>query len=593
MIAPYFFELSHDAEGRIVGKTETLPRKTLEWTYVYDGKGRLSEAKLDGRRICACWYDRQGRRLEDHFPFRTDHTYSRYAYSMDNRLQSAGNNGYTHDENGFRLLWNKAGQYTRYAYSSDYRLLRAEEEGAGRVFEFTHDEGGQREAKYLNGQLVEAYSWLDFVRLGGFHDGRNGYEFVYEEETRTPFAMRRDDGAAAYLFYDQVGSLRVVSDAEGRILKEVLYDPFGGVIEDTNPGLAIPIGFAGGLHDRDLGFVRFGWRDYDVFTSRWTAPDPIGDAGGDDDWYGYCLDDPVNLEDPMGLFALNAAGAIIGGVANACSSFGAYNKGEITRVEYAAAIAAGAGLGAINPGASVLRAFGIGAVTSGLNSVAQQAIVDKKVDAKEVVQDAFMGAASARFSDVTSMMTGKITATGIAKNKWTGNVVNAVTTAGNFAAKEHALQNNTAQQTNASSLGGDQDESELGVGSPSVQSHYASINKRRQAARDAMRQREQARKDKEAAEAKARAEAEAAKQAKAAEQAEAKRELQRAAQQSQLNGKKSSGGGKQDNNDYDNDWGSRGENRQRNGSSYNKYGGADRYGGPDASKRGGGGFWGR
>jgi len=57
--------------------------------------------------------------------------------------------------------------------------------------------------------------------------------------------------------------------------------PFGGIIEDTNPALRIPIGFAGGLHDRDLGFVRFGWRDYDTFTSRWTAPDPLGDKGGD------------------------------------------------------------------------------------------------------------------------------------------------------------------------------------------------------------------------------------------------------------------------------------------------------------------------
>jgi RHS repeat-associated protein len=61
----------------------------------------------------------------------------------------------------------------------------------------------------------------------------------------------------------------------------------------------------GGLHDRDLGFVRFGWRDYDVRTGRWTAPDPIGDKGGDPDWYGYCLDDPVNGEDPLGLFKWN------------------------------------------------------------------------------------------------------------------------------------------------------------------------------------------------------------------------------------------------------------------------------------------------
>ncbi|MDD3311543.1 hypothetical protein [Pseudodesulfovibrio sp.] len=28
----------------------------------------------------------------------------------------------------------------------------------------------------------------------------------------------------------------------------------------------------------------------------------MGDAGGDPDWYGYCLDDPVNGADPLGLF---------------------------------------------------------------------------------------------------------------------------------------------------------------------------------------------------------------------------------------------------------------------------------------------------
>lgn len=34
----------------------------------------------------------------------------------------------------------------------------------------------------------------------------------------------------------------------------------------------------------------------------------MGDAGGDDDWYEYCLDDPVNGFDPLGLFALGGAG---------------------------------------------------------------------------------------------------------------------------------------------------------------------------------------------------------------------------------------------------------------------------------------------
>jgi RHS repeat-associated protein len=198
--------------------------------------------------------------------------------------------------------------YTLYEYAPDYRLLKAEEEDRDKAFTFAHDEDGQRVAKYRNGQLVEAYQWLDFVRLAAFYDGHHQYEFAYRDGEHTPYAMRRDDGVVAGLFYDQVGSLRVVADMDDNVIKEVLYDPFGGIIEDTNPDLRLPFGFAGGLHDRNLGFVRFGWRDYDVRTGRWTAPDPIGDKGGDPDWYGYCLDDPVNGVDPMGLEARKGAG---------------------------------------------------------------------------------------------------------------------------------------------------------------------------------------------------------------------------------------------------------------------------------------------
>ncbi|MEX0729917.1 MAG: RHS repeat-associated core domain-containing protein, partial [Aquisalimonadaceae bacterium] len=46
---------------------------------------------------------------------------------------------------------------------------------------------------------------------------------------------------------------------------------------------------------------RFGARDYDPQTGRWSAKDPIGFAGGDTNLYGYVLNDPVNLIDPEGL----------------------------------------------------------------------------------------------------------------------------------------------------------------------------------------------------------------------------------------------------------------------------------------------------
>jgi|GEM_PF-3165032 len=121
-------------------------------------------------------------------------------------------------------------------------------------------------------------------------------------DARVPVKMERG-GVEYYLTYDQVGSLRAVTDVNGSIVKRIDYDSFGNIIVDTDPAFEVPFGFAGGLHDRDTGLVRFGFRDYDPETGRWTAKDPIGFAGGDWNLYGYVLADPVNWIDPSGLLA--------------------------------------------------------------------------------------------------------------------------------------------------------------------------------------------------------------------------------------------------------------------------------------------------
>lgn len=78
------------------------------------------------------------------------------------------------------------------------------------------------------------------------------------------------------------------------------YDAWGQVVADTSPGFQ-PFGFAGGIYDRDTGLVRFGARDYDPQTGRWTAKDPIRFDGGDTNIYAYVSNDPVNYIDPEGL----------------------------------------------------------------------------------------------------------------------------------------------------------------------------------------------------------------------------------------------------------------------------------------------------
>jgi RHS repeat-associated protein len=106
-----------------------------------------------------------------------------------------------------------------------------------------------------------------------------------------------------------VGSLKAVAAMngpnEGRVVKVIDYDAFGNILADSNPGLFMPLAFAGGLRDRFTGLVRFRRRDYDPTVGRFTAPDPLGDTGGDHDLYDYCVDEPVGRIDPEGLFIVD------------------------------------------------------------------------------------------------------------------------------------------------------------------------------------------------------------------------------------------------------------------------------------------------
>jgi len=100
---------------------------------------------------------------------------------------------------------------------------------------------------------------------------------------------------------DQLGSPRLVVDAaSGQVVQQLDYDEFGRVQNDTSPGFQ-PFGFAEGLYEQSTGLVRFGARDYDTKTGRWTSKDPILFAGKSSNIYCYGLSDPINSIDIFGL----------------------------------------------------------------------------------------------------------------------------------------------------------------------------------------------------------------------------------------------------------------------------------------------------
>ena len=110
-----------------------------------------------------------------------------------------------------------------------------------------------------------------------------------------------------YVGSDQVGSPRVVFKGDGTVVKQIAYDAFGGVTADSDPSFALPIGFAGGLADPATGLVRFGLRDYDPASGRFTARDPIFFDGSPTNLYAYANSDPASLRDPTGMWCVGAS----------------------------------------------------------------------------------------------------------------------------------------------------------------------------------------------------------------------------------------------------------------------------------------------
>ena len=104
---------------------------------------------------------------------------------------------------------------------------------------------------------------------------------------------------------DHLGSVRMVINSQtGEVVQSIDYDAWGNITNLQNQEEFTDIGFAGGLYDKHTGLVRFGARDYDPQTGRWTSKDPILFDGGTSNLYEYALNDPVNNRDFSGLQAV-------------------------------------------------------------------------------------------------------------------------------------------------------------------------------------------------------------------------------------------------------------------------------------------------
>jgi len=366
------WSLTRDNAGRITAKTETVDGTTSNYVYTYDPMGRLLTVTKDGALVEEYVYDSVGTRISETNTLRGIEGRS-FIYSDEDHLLSAGDATYQYDLDGYLTTKTVGTDETNYTYSSRGELLSVTLPD-GRLIEYVHDPLGRRIAKKVDGLVAEKYLWQGLTRLLAVYGGNDLLlaRFLYADG-RMPVAMEQG-GATYYLTYDQVGTLRMVADSSGNVVQRIEYDSFGNILADTNSTLAVPFGFAGGLHDRNTGLVRFGFRDYDPDTGRWTAKDPILFAGGNVDLYGYCLNDPVNWVDPEGqLVQALVAGGIAGGIVGAFTFVTELARGASIEQAATAAVISGV-TSAVSVG---LASTGVGVLVAGSAATLTNLILQK------------------------------------------------------------------------------------------------------------------------------------------------------------------------------------------------------------------------
>ncbi|WP_236759926.1 RHS repeat domain-containing protein, partial [Aeromonas veronii] len=238
------------------------------------------------------------------------------ARTQGNRLLLSGDRHFEYDEFG-RLAIERRGKgqslVTRYHYDCQHQLIRAELPD-GTTARYDYDAFGRRIRKTVSGtkgELVTEFLWQannliaeNSYQLGD--DKRRTDEqyrsFIYEPGSFKPLVQLEGEGQDAEVFHyqlDHLGTPLALTRDNGATAWQVRYRAYGNVWREEIAEVATPLRFQGQYFDAETGLHYNRHRYYQPETGRFITPDPIGLAGGLNN-YQYAPN-PISWIDPLGL----------------------------------------------------------------------------------------------------------------------------------------------------------------------------------------------------------------------------------------------------------------------------------------------------
>ncbi len=325
----------HDEQGRLTAHTQHQNgRQTQSRQYLYGTDGNLSQ--MTDSRFGSVYYDydplsrlKKTRGVVDE-SFAHDPAGNlleqamgveagRKPFSVEgNQLRFHGDTHYEYDEFG-RLTAEKRGKeqslVTHYDYDCQHRLTKAKLPD-GSFATYKYDAFGRRVEKRVTDKLGNVRT-TEFVWQGDTliaETSNDHYQtYIYEPGTFKPLVMLSGEGTDCEVYHyhlDQIGTPTDITDLHGKSVWSVQYRAYGNVLRKYVEEITSPLRFQGQYFDEETGLHYNRHRYYSPNTGRFVTADPIGLAGGLNN-YQY-VPNPTGWVDPLGLANIAVNGACCG-----------------------------------------------------------------------------------------------------------------------------------------------------------------------------------------------------------------------------------------------------------------------------------------
>lgn len=238
-----------------------------------------------------------------------------HSHDDANRLLEDDDFTYTYDNNGnLATKTNKTtSAVTTYTWDAQDQLIQITFPDTTTAI-YKYDGLGRRMEKNVNGTITRyVYDGEDMALE---YDGTNTFlsRYSHGDQVDQPLAVQRAGVGFFYYHADHQGSVTHLTDSSGLIANTYLYDSYGRTLtlSETIPQ---PYTYTGREFDPESGLYYYRARYYDANTGRFLSEDPIGFNGGDDNFYRYVSNNPINFIDPLGLLNIlgGAGGSAVGG----------------------------------------------------------------------------------------------------------------------------------------------------------------------------------------------------------------------------------------------------------------------------------------